>query len=371
MAFIAAGMVKSAIHGNAVVRKSSSKSHADIRMSASHKKRVLVIGGTRFSGLYLTKVLGDAGHELVLFNRGSKPVGDKALMVPGETEEAFAKRNKHTSVIVGDRENADQMVSLLKNEKFDVIFDNNGRELSDSKPLIDLFNGKIEQYVYMSSAGVYLKSDMMPHVEGDAEDQKSRHKGKLDTEKYLRESGIPFTSIRPTYIYGALNYNPLEEWFFERIAAGRPIPVPGHGQHLTGLGHVMDLAKGMAACVGNKKAINQIYNIQDKAITFDGMVKACAVAMGKDASSVEIVHYDPKEVDFGKKKGFPMRPQHFFTSNAKALKELDWKIEYDITKGLKDSYENDFKIKMAKGKLKGDFSADDMVLEKKKVALKN
>jgi hypothetical protein len=28
---------------------------------------------------------------------------------------------------------------------------------------------------------------------------------------------MPFTSIRPTYIYGPLNYNPLEEWFFERL----------------------------------------------------------------------------------------------------------------------------------------------------------
>ena len=44
---------------------------------------------------------------------------------------------------------------------------------------------------------------------GDTEDVKSRHKGKLETEAYLRQIGIPFTSIRPTYIYGPLNYNPL------------------------------------------------------------------------------------------------------------------------------------------------------------------
>ena len=45
--------------------------------------------------------------------------------------------------------------------------------------------------------------------QGDAEDPKSRHKGKLETEAYLRQIDIPFTSIRPTYIYGPLNYNPL------------------------------------------------------------------------------------------------------------------------------------------------------------------
>ncbi len=57
--------------------------------------------------------------------------------------------------------------------------------------------------------------------------------GKLDTEELLRQSGVNFTSVRPVYIYGPLNYNPVEEWFFHRLAAGRPIPVPGSGQQVT------------------------------------------------------------------------------------------------------------------------------------------
>ena len=91
-----------------------------------------------------------------------------------------------------------------------------------------------------SLVGVYKKSLQMPHIEGDAEDVKSRHKGKLETEAYLKQIGIPFTSIRPTYIYGPMNYNPLEEYFFARLYAGRTVCIPGHGQHITGLGHVED-----------------------------------------------------------------------------------------------------------------------------------
>ena len=98
----------------------------------------------------------------------------------------------------------------------------------------------VEHFIYMSSAGVYKKSTHMPHIEGDAEDVKSRHKGKLETESYLKQIGIPFTSIRPVYIYGPMNYNPLEEYFFARLHAGRPVCIPGHGQHITGLGHVED-----------------------------------------------------------------------------------------------------------------------------------
>lgn len=72
----------------------------------------------------------------------------------------------------------------------------------------------------------------------DAVDPKSRHKGKLDTETLLQSKGTPWTSIRPVYIYGPLNYNPVEEWFFQRLKEGRPIPVPNSGMQITQLGHV-------------------------------------------------------------------------------------------------------------------------------------
>ena len=50
----------------------------------------------------------------------------------------------------------------------------------------------------------------MPHVEGDSVDPKCRHKGKLDTEEYLIRKGLAWTSVRPVYIYGPLNYNPVK-----------------------------------------------------------------------------------------------------------------------------------------------------------------
>ena len=35
--------------------------------------RILIMGGTRFVGVSLTKILVAQGHEVVLFNRGNKP----------------------------------------------------------------------------------------------------------------------------------------------------------------------------------------------------------------------------------------------------------------------------------------------------------
>lgn len=330
-------------------------------------KRILVIGGTRFSGLYLVHELANRGADIVILNRGSKEIGDPSLRVPGESDEHFSERNSRTTSLIADRSDPDALKAALSSQSFDIIYDNNGRKLEDSVPVIDYAKGTGAHLVYMSSAGVYLKSPVMPHVEGDAVDPKSRHIGKLDTEQYMTNTGLTFTSIRPTYIYGALNYNPLEQWFFERLDRGIPICVPGHGAHLTGLGHVRDLASAMAACAANEKAFGQVYNIQDSAaVTFDGVAKLCAKAMG--IAEPEIIHYDPKSVDLGKLKAFPFRPQHFFCSPTKALIELDWSVEYNLDKGLKDSFENDFVIKKAGGGLKNDFTADDIILSSVKGA---
>ncbi len=56
-----------------------------------------------------------------------------------------------------------------------VVYDMNGREATDAEPVVDALPD-IEQYIFCSSAGVYLKSDQMPHREEDATDPKSRHK---------------------------------------------------------------------------------------------------------------------------------------------------------------------------------------------------
>ncbi|MEO1095781.1 MAG: NAD-dependent epimerase/dehydratase family protein [Cyanobacteria bacterium J06638_28] len=307
--------------------------------------RILVMGGTRFIGVYLTQLLVQQGHEVVLFNRGNKPTPVKGL-----------------KVIQGDRKDTAALKEKLAGETFDAIFDNNGRELSDTQPLIESFKGKLKHFVYVSSAGVYLKSDEMPHVEGDAVDPNSRHKGKFATEEYLAAEGIPFTSVRPVYIYGPQNYNDVEAWFFDRLVRDRPLPIPGSGMALTQMGHVADLAQAMAAVLGNEKAIGQIYNISgDKAVSFDGLARACAVAAGKDPASLKLVHYDPKQFDFGKQKAFPMRVQHFFTAIDKAKADLDWQPEFDLVSGLKDSFQNDF-LTSGRDKAEADFSLDEQIL---------
>ncbi|MEQ9368484.1 MAG: NAD-dependent epimerase/dehydratase family protein [Coleofasciculus chthonoplastes F3-SA18-01] len=307
--------------------------------------RILIMGGTRFIGVYLTKILVEQGHEVVLFNRGNKPAPVEGVQQ-----------------IHCDRKDATQLKEKLSGEAFDAIFDNNGRELSDTQPLVEIFKDKVQHFVYMSSAGVYLKSDQMPHVEGDPVDPKSRHKGKHETEAYLKAQGIPFTAIRPTYIYGPQNYNDLEAWFFDRIVRDRPILIPNSGLYITQLGHCKDLARAMSLVLGNQQAIGQVYNVSgDRYVTFDGLANACIVAGGKSPEDFDLLHYNPKKFDFGKRKAFPLRTQHFFADVHKAKTQLNWEPEYDLISGLKDSFQNDY-LASGRHEAEVDFSLDDQIL---------
>lgn len=307
--------------------------------------RILIMGGTRFIGVSLTKILVAQGHEVVLFNRGNKP-----CPVEGITQ------------IHCDRKNVSLLKEKLTGQKFDAIFDNNGRELSDTQPLVELFKDNISHFVYVSSAGVYLPSEQMPHSEDDAVDPHSRHKGKYETEQYLKNQGIPFTSIRPVYIYGAGNYNDLEAWFFDRLVRNLPILIPSGGLHFTQFGHVEDLASSMSKVLGNSKAIGQIYNISgDRYVTFKGLAHCCAQAMGKNPEEIQIKYYDPKKLNLGKRKAFPIRVQHFFTDISKAQKDLNWQPKYDLVSGLKDSFENDY-LPSGRDKIEIDFSVDQEIL---------
>ncbi|WP_439566075.1 NAD-dependent epimerase/dehydratase family protein [Gloeocapsopsis crepidinum] len=307
--------------------------------------RILIMGGTRFIGVYLTQLLVAQGHEVVLFNRGNRPAP-----VSGVAQ------------ITGDRTQPNDLKEKLFPENFDAIFDNNGRELSDTQPLAEIFQNRVQHFVYMSSAGVYLPADQMPHQEGDAVDPKSRHRGKYETETFLAKMSLPFTAIRPTYIYGPQNYNDLESWFFDRIVRDRPIPIPGNGLHITQFGHVYDLAQAMCNLLGSTQAIAEIYNVTGhRYVTFDGLARACAVAAGKSGEALQIVHYDPKKFDFGKRKAFPMRVQHFFAAVDKAKAQLNWQPQYNLISGLQDSFQNDY-LTSGRDTAEVDFSVDDEIL---------
>ena len=286
--------------------------------------KILVMGGTRFVGRPLVARLQAQGHALTLFTRGKNPV-------PAGVEH-----------LCGDR-SSDEGLSALQGRSFDVIVDSSGRKQEDSSRVVAITGAPSHRFVYVSSAGVYADSEQWPLDESSPTDPQSRHAGKADTEAWLRQEGIPFTSFRPTYIYGPGNYNPVERWFFDRIVHNRPIPLPGDGSTITQLGHVDDLAEAMARCIEVDAAANRIYNCSGKqGISFRGLIRAAALACGRDPDDLDLRSFNPGDLDPKARKAFPLRLNHFLTDLTRVERELAWQPSFDLAKGLADSYSNDY-----------------------------
>ncbi len=299
------------------------------------------MGGTRFVGRPLVNRLLEAGHELSLFTRGRQPV-------PAGVEH-----------LQGDRSSSEGLAAL-QDRPFDVIVDSSGRTLEDTRQVIERTGPPSHRLVYVSSAGVYADSELWPLDEASPTDPQSRHAGKLDTEAWLRQEGIPFTSFRPTYIVGPGNYNPVESWFFDRIVHGRPVPLPGDGSTITQLGHVSDLAAAMARCIEVEAATNRLYNCTgSQGISFRGLVAAAARACGTDPEAVEIRSFDPAGLDKKARKAFPLRLAHFLTDTHRVRRELAWEPAFDLEATLADSYTNDYALRMP---TTPDFSGDEALL---------
>ena len=295
------------------------------------------MGGTRFVGKPLVARLKAQGHALTLLTRGKNSIPDGV---------------EH---LKGDR-STDEGLACLKERSFDVIVDSSGRKLEDSQRVVAMTGAPSHRFVYVSSAGVYAASEQWPLSEEAATDPNSRHSGKADTEAWLRAEGIPFTSFRPTYIYGPGNYNPIERWFFDRIVNDQPVPLPGDGSTITQLGHVDDLAEAMARCIDVEAAANRIYNCSGRqGVTFKGLILSAATACGKDPNAVDLRRFDPSRLDPKARKAFPLRLNHFLTDITRVERELAWQPQFDLAAGLRDSYVNDYALHPTQDP---DFSAD-------------
>jgi nucleoside-diphosphate-sugar epimerase len=133
----------------------------------------------------------------------------------------------------------------------------------------------------------------------------------------------------------------------------------GHaGIQLTSVSHVEDVAALVAAAVGNAAAIGQHYNAcGDRTITLDGLALLVAEALG---TTVDIVHYNPKDFDIPKGKGFPFRAVHFFASTDKAKRDLGWAPQHSLVQDMKEQVA--LYKEQGRDRETVDFSVDDMIL---------
>jgi len=299
-------------------------------------------GGHAPFGLYLAKALIQKGFQVTILNDGDASLAQK------DPFSMYASFGKSCEVIWGSPKDTNNLPMV----RFDVVYDNNGKDLETCKPLIDFYGSKVKQFCFVSSAGMCKDNAVEPMV---FEDSPCKEKGHYFVEEYLKQQNVPFTIFRPLYPYGKFTMKDCEQYFMDRIVRDRPILIPGQGDQLVSLSHYEDCGNLMAAVVGNPKAMQNVYNLtSDAAISFNGVALACAKAAGKEA---KIIHYDGEAHGKG---SWPFRLGHFFASATKAQVDLDWAPQHNFEEDMQECMQR----YMASGRAQKDidFSKDDALL---------
>ena len=319
--------------------------------------RVLVTGGNRYIGRHLVFELARQGHELTVINSHESPLPEGARRIHTDRRVAGALRDALTPL----------------RDDFDVVFDNTAYVPDDLAPMIELFSGRIQHFVFTSSVAVYKRSFIQQvreqyarHAPDDVDPRKAYGVGKVNCEDLLSrlhaESGFPATSLRVTHTIGP--HTPLatrEPVFFRRLELGRPVLIPAEGFPFVHLIHVQDVARLMVSLIGNDGAIGQIYNVGGAEITSVlGCIRMMARAVGVEPNVVHV------PLDIARTVRPPLI--HWgeglvggaMFSIDKALAELDWTPSFGLEDGYRDSYE--WFDREGRDLFAYDFSSDDDLL---------
>ena len=161
--------------------------------------RILILGGTGFTGPFQVKYALERGHKVTVFNRGKTH--------PGETP-------KEVEQLIGDRNG---QLDALKNRQWDVVIDNPTMLPAWVRDAAQILKGNVERYVFISTISVF----------GDT--SKAGIEESAPLAKYT--GADPYKETRDTVIaskfalYGplkALSEQEAEKWFPKQTLIIRP-----------------------------------------------------------------------------------------------------------------------------------------------------
>ncbi|MEX2415895.1 MAG: SDR family oxidoreductase [Paenibacillaceae bacterium] len=248
--------------------------------------KVLFIGGTGLISEAVSKLAVEKGIELYLFNRGlhtdSIPRGAR--------------------VIIGDIRDAQTTMETLKNYTFDVVVDWVAFTPEQVKVDLDIFQGKTNQYIFISSASAYQK----PPTHYIITESTPLHnpfwqysRDKIACEELLmdayRNSDFPITIIRPSFTYGnkmipaAMNSWQHPWSLVDRMRKGKKIIVHGDGASIWTMTHNSDFAKGFVGLLDNRLAIGNAFHItSDEVLTWNQIYQFIGRAAGVEPNLIHI-----------------------------------------------------------------------------------
>jgi len=249
--------------------------------------KVLFIGGTGLISTACTQLATERGIEMYLLNRGRSRTDE----IPGGV-----------TVLTANAREKESVVRAIGNRTFDVVVNWINFTVDHVEQDIELFGGKVGQYIFISSASAYQKppTDYLITESTPLANpywQYSRDKAACE-ERLLAEyraSGFPVTVVRPSLTYGP-SLIPLcfgswsKPWtVIDRMRRGKKVIVPGDGTSLWQVTWNGDFAKGLVGLLGNQRAIGHAFHItSDEVLTWNQIYEEAARAAGVEADIVHI-----------------------------------------------------------------------------------
>lgn len=174
---------------------------------AAKPLKILILGGTGFTGPFQVKYAVARGHQVTVFNRGQTHPG----LLPAGVEQ-----------LVGDR-NTGQL-DALKGRKWDVVIDNPTMLPKWVRDVGEILKGNVGQYIFISTISVY-RDDLKPGADETAP------VATYDGQDAMKETRASVVASKFA-LYGplkALSEKEAEKWFPGKTCVIRPGLIVGPG----------------------------------------------------------------------------------------------------------------------------------------------
>lgn len=317
--------------------------------------KVLVTGGTGFTGRILAQKLHAAGHRVKIFAR------DRARLTFGHAAEM--------SVVEGDIRDAQKIREAVVDVDWvfhlAALFCRPGTAEKNyyavnvqavQELLTAAREAGVKRFVHCSTVGVHGA------VEQNFVDEEYRFAPtdiyqvtKLEGEKTVlrfgREYDFPVSVIRPGPIYGPGDLRYLKLF---RLAAHTVVPVPGNGRTLLNMVHVADLADLFILAAAKDEAVGEVFiGGGPESICVDELITRIAALLNRSCRIMHLpvvpfqlfgVFCEKLCAPFGMQPPVNRNSMDFFVkprlfSSKKSRNVLGWEPHFDYQKGLASTVE--------------------------------
>jgi nucleoside-diphosphate-sugar epimerase len=259
---------------------------ADTAKRPGKPLRILILGGTGFTGPNQVRYALSRGHQITLFNRGKQP-----HEWPGAVEE-----------LIGDRNTGD--LKALEGREWDVCIDNPTTLPFWVRDAGRVLHGKVKHYVFISTLSVYA-DNLKPADESAPVAGYTGKDAMAETLESLRAKGELYgplkalsekeaqqqfpgkvTIIRPGLIVGPGDETDRFTYWPVRLARGGEALAPGDGSDPVQIIDARDLAEWTIRMAETRTLGTFNATGPDHSLQMKGMLSGISAAIHADARPV-------------------------------------------------------------------------------------